>query len=42
MRSHLKRNQMRIGIDIIYEEKLLNKLRGIYNLWLLLASPGTL
>jgi len=33
---------MGIGIDVIYEEKLLNKLCAINNLWLLLASPGTL
>jgi hypothetical protein len=33
---------MGIGIDIIYEEKLLNKLCAIDNLWLPLASSGTL
>jgi len=33
---------MGVGIDVIYETKLLNKLSAINNLWLLLVSPGTL
>jgi len=33
---------MVVGIDVTYEAKLLNKLSAINNLWLLLASPGTL
>jgi len=41
VRLYLKYNQMGIGILIICEEKLPNKLRAISHLWLLLASPGT-
>jgi hypothetical protein len=41
MKSYPKRNLMGVGINVIYEAKLLIKLSAINNLLLLLALRGT-